>query len=85
MAVLTSDQSRRHDRHLVPSTAFKLPAKLLLIKTAPLLKEERNILGQTLIPQTDHPLRIHRSGPGARLTTDDRPVNARKINFPYFT
>jgi hypothetical protein len=62
-------------RLLVTSNAIGTP-------TTPLLEEEGNVLCIALTSYGIDPEWFHRSGLGAGFSTDDDPMNARKIEFP---
>src|SRR5262249_53762277 len=70
--------ARRHGPHwqLVPGPALEQAARSLLVRTAPLLEEERDAGTAALIPDVGDPGRIHGPRPRARLATDDHPVDA---------
>src|SRR3990172_10498142 len=66
-------------RHFVPRSSVENAPRLLLVRPAPLLEEERHAGAPTLVSDGRNPLRIHGTSARARLAADDHPVDASKI------
>lgn len=67
-------------RHGIVTTAVELTAVFRFPHAAPLLEEERDLRGPTLVAQLDHPLPLHRARAGAAFAADNDPVDSRQIN-----
>ena len=64
--------------HLVPSPAIENAPGPALHRAAPLLKKERYLRAQTLVPDLANPIRMHRPGPGPRFAADNHPFESAR-------
>lgn len=59
--------------------ALKQATAALRRAPAPLLEEEGDPCGDTLVAHVDRPCRVHRPRMGAALAADDDPIDAMKV------
>jgi hypothetical protein len=66
----------------IVGSAIESAAHSFLLDATPLLEEEGNPCGRTLITQRRNPRSLHRPGTGSTFAAYDYPVNTRKVYFP---
>ena len=72
-------------RHLVPITALKDSSGGSLIDSTPLLEEEGDVSGYTLIAQFCDPRFIHWAGLWAGLAAHNHPIYVSQIELAKWT
>src|SRR5262245_3165323 len=74
-----NDRVRTPRRPLIMHPPIEHPTRQVLSRAPPLLEEESDAGGGTLVADAAHPIRLHWPGAGAALAADDYPRDAGQI------